>query len=47
MAPRNPGIRWRGKPYQGPGFDALTAAHSRALATISADIAAAIRAPAT
>jgi len=31
----------------GPGFDALTAAHSRALATISADIAAAIRAPAT
>jgi len=31
----------------GSGFDALTAAHSRALATISADIAAAIRAPAT
>lgn len=31
----------------GPGFDALTAAHSRALATVSADIAAAIRAPAS
>jgi uncharacterized lipoprotein YmbA len=28
---------------QGPGFDALAAAHSRALAQISADIAAAIR----
>jgi uncharacterized protein len=27
----------------GPGFDALAAAHSRALATVSADIAAAIR----
>ena len=31
----------------GPGFDALTAAHSRALATVSADIAAAIRAAGT
>jgi len=30
----------------GAGFDALTAAHSRALATVSADIAAAIRATA-
>ena len=30
----------------GPGFDALAAAHSRALATVSADIAAAIRAAA-
>ena len=30
----------------GPGFDALAAAHSRAIATISADIAAAIRATA-
>jgi uncharacterized protein len=29
----------------GPGFDALTAAHSKALAALSADIAAAIRAP--
>ena len=31
----------------GGGFDALTAAHSRALATVSADIAAAIRAAGT
>ena len=31
---------------QGTGFDALAAAHSRALATVSADIAAAIRAAA-
>jgi hypothetical protein len=31
---------------QGPGFDPLAAAHSRALATLSADIAAAIRAEA-
>ena len=31
---------------QGDGFDALAAAHSRALATMSADIAAAIRAEA-
>ena len=31
----------------GPGFEALAEAHSRALATISADIAAAIRAAAT
>jgi uncharacterized lipoprotein YmbA len=31
---------------QGEGFDALAAAHSRALATVSADIAAAIRAQA-
>ena len=31
---------------QGPGFDALAAAHSRALATVSADIAAAIQAEA-
>jgi hypothetical protein len=30
----------------GPGFDALAAAHSRALAAVSADIAAAIRAAA-
>lgn len=30
----------------GPGFDALAAAHSRALAAVSADIAAAIRATA-
>jgi uncharacterized lipoprotein YmbA len=29
---------------QGEGFDALAAAHSRALATLSGDIAAAIRA---
>jgi hypothetical protein len=29
---------------QGDGFDALAAAHSRALATLSTDIAAAIRA---
>jgi uncharacterized lipoprotein YmbA len=29
---------------RGEGFDALAAAHSRALATVSADIAAAIRA---
>jgi hypothetical protein len=31
---------------QGPGFDALAAAHSRALVAVSADIAAAIRAAA-
>jgi uncharacterized lipoprotein YmbA len=31
---------------QGDGFDALAAAHSRALAAVSADIAAAIRAAA-
>ena len=31
---------------QGEGFDALAAAHSRALAKMSADIAAAIRASA-
>ncbi len=31
---------------QGEGFDALAAAHSRALAKVSADIAAAIRASA-
>jgi len=31
---------------QGQGFDALAAAHSRALATVSADVAAAIRAAA-
>jgi uncharacterized lipoprotein YmbA len=34
------------EPVQGGGFDALAAAHSRALATMSADIAAAIRAEA-
>ena len=32
------------EPLQGEGFEALAAAHSRALATVSADIAAAIRA---
>jgi uncharacterized protein len=32
---------------QGPGYEALAAAHSRALATVSADIAAAIRASAS
>jgi hypothetical protein len=31
------------EPAQGPGFEALAAAHSRALATVSADIAAAIQ----
>ena len=31
------------EPVQGEGFDALAAGHSRALATMSADIAAAIR----
>jgi len=34
------------EPVQGKGFDALAAAHSRALAKISGDIAAAIRAEA-
>jgi uncharacterized lipoprotein YmbA len=34
------------EPVQGNGYDALAAAHSRALATVSADIAAAIRASA-
>jgi len=34
------------EPAQGPGFDALAAAHSRALAKVSSDIAAAIRAAA-
>jgi hypothetical protein len=34
------------EPLQGEGFDALAAAHSRALAKLSADIAAAIRAAA-
>lgn len=34
------------EPVQGPGFDALAAAHSRALAKVSADIATAIRAEA-
>jgi len=34
------------EPVEGSGFDALAAAHSRALAKISADIAAAIRAEA-
>ena len=34
------------EPVQGDGFDALAAAHSRALAKLSADIAAAIRAEA-
>ena len=32
---------------QGPGYEALAAAHSRALATVSGDIAAAIRASAS
>jgi uncharacterized lipoprotein YmbA len=32
------------QPLDGPGFDAIPAAHSRALAKLSADIAAAIRA---
>lgn len=31
------------EPVQGPGFDALAAAHSRALAKVSSDIAVAIR----
>lgn len=34
------------EPVQGPGFDALAAAHSRAIAKVSADIATAIRAEA-
>jgi hypothetical protein len=34
------------EPVQGDGFDALAAAHSRALAVVSSDIAAAIRATA-
>ncbi len=34
------------EPVQGQGFDALAAAHSRAIATMSGDIAAAIRAEA-
>lgn len=34
------------EPIQGQGFDALAAAHSRAIAKLSADIAAAIRAEA-
>jgi hypothetical protein len=34
------------EPVQGDGFDALAAAHSRALAKLSADIAVAIRAEA-
>jgi uncharacterized lipoprotein YmbA len=34
------------QPVQSPGFDALAAAHSRAIASLSADIAAAIRAEA-
>src|SRR5262249_32438929 len=34
------------EPVAGPGMDALVAAHSRALAVLSADIAAAIRADA-
>ena len=34
------------EPVQGQGFDALAAAHSRAIAKVSADIAAAIRAEA-
>jgi uncharacterized protein len=34
------------EPVQGQGFDALAAAHSRAIAKLSADIAAAIRAQA-
>jgi hypothetical protein len=32
------------EPTQGSGFDALAAAHSRALARLSADVADAIRA---
>jgi uncharacterized lipoprotein YmbA len=32
------------EPFEGPGFDAIPAAHSRALAKLSADVAAAIRA---
>jgi hypothetical protein len=32
------------EPAQGDGFDALAAAHSRALAKVSSDIATAIRA---
>jgi uncharacterized protein len=34
------------EPVQGQGFDALAAAHSQAIARVSADIAAAIRAEA-
>ncbi len=34
------------EPVQGQGFDALAAAHSRAIAKVSADIATAIRAEA-
>jgi hypothetical protein len=34
------------EPLQGSGFDALAAAHSRALVHVSSDIAAAIRAEA-
>jgi hypothetical protein len=39
-----PGRTVAREPVQGKGFDALAAAHSRALAQVSADIAAAIRA---
>ncbi|MDH5265819.1 MAG: hypothetical protein OEX21_13810 [Betaproteobacteria bacterium] len=34
------------EPLEGPGFDAIPAAHSRAVGKLSADIAAAIRAEA-
>jgi hypothetical protein len=40
------GITQTTEPVSGDGFDALAAAHSRALAKVSADIAAAIRAEA-
>jgi uncharacterized lipoprotein YmbA len=42
----HPGRTVASEPVAGTGFDALAAAHSRALAKVSADIAAAIRAEA-
>jgi uncharacterized lipoprotein YmbA len=41
--PARPGRTVAREPVQGQGYDALAAGHSRALATLSADIAAAIR----
>ena len=44
--PNSLGTHVAREPVQGDGFDALAAAHSRALAQLSGDIAAAIRAEA-
>jgi uncharacterized lipoprotein YmbA len=41
--PARPGRTLAREPVQGQGYDALAAGHSRALATLSADIAAAIQ----